>query len=132
MLINSLPDRDGSRCTLTYDEHGPWLRAIWRGFVDQAEAIRGAENYLNHAGDFRCAALLNDNLALHGPWFSSLEWLEWAWWPRAQHLGLRYVAHVVQADTHEDLLTLHFPHALELQFFHQVCEAEDWLRSCPL
>jgi hypothetical protein len=96
MFINSLPDTDGSRCTLTFDEDGPWLRATWRGFVDPAEAMRGAENYLDHAGPFHCPYLLNDNVALRGPWFDSVQWLEQAWLPRALELGLRYVAHVVQ------------------------------------
>lgn len=135
MLINSLQDLEGSRCTLSYEEDGPWLRATWRGFVDQGEATRGAENYLAHAGGFRCACLLNDNLALRGPWFDTAEWLESAWLPRAQELGLRYIAHVVQADVHVDVLTLSFPRHLtvgvvELQLFDEVAHAEAWLRAC--
>lgn len=134
MLINTLPDADGSRCTLTFEEADQWLRATWRGYVAPAEALRGAENYLSHAGDFRCACLLNDNLALRGPWFDSVEWLEHAWLPHARRLGLRYVAHVVQADTHIDILTLAIPPCVrgqvEVQLFHRVAEAEEWLRGC--
>jgi hypothetical protein len=135
MLINALPDTDGSRCMLTYEAAGPWLRATWRGFVDPAEALRGAENYLAHAGAFRCAGLLNDNLALRGPWFDATEWLERAWLPRAVDLGLRYIAHVVQADTHADVLTRTFARqltagAVELQLFEDVAPAEAWLREC--
>lgn len=136
MLIHSLPDKDGSRCTLTYEEADGWLRATWRGYVDPAEALRGADQYLREVGTFRCARLLNDNLALRGPWFDSVEWLQRAWLPRALELGLRYVAHVVQADTRTDVLALHFPHPLrgqlELQLFHQLPEAEAWLRQCDL
>ncbi|UOQ69538.1 hypothetical protein [Hymenobacter volaticus] len=44
------------------------------------------------------------------------------------------MAHVVQADTRADILTLTFPQGvvgqLELQLFEQVSEAEEWLRSC--
>ncbi|OUJ64336.1 hypothetical protein, partial [Hymenobacter crusticola] len=108
--------------------------ATWRGHVDATEAMRGAENYLAQAGAFHCPYLLNDNVALHGSWFDSVEWLQRAWLPQAVQLGLRYVAHVVQADTHTDILTLSFPTTLvgliELQLFHQVHEAEEWLRSC--
>ena len=47
-------------------------------------------------------------------------------------MGLRYIAHVVQADTKADVLTLTFPEPVagevELQLFHTVAEAEDWLR----
>lgn len=134
MLINYLPDYDGSRCTLTWEEPDGWLRATWRGFVDPNEAQRGAENYLAQAVPFQCPYLLNDNVALRGPWFDSLDWLERVWLPQALVLGLRYVAHVVQADAHDDVLTLNFPQPLvgqvELQIFVQVAEAEDWLRSC--
>lgn len=130
MLVHTLRDTDGSRCTLTYDESNQWLRATWRGFVDPTEARRGAQQYLDHAPEFQCPYLLNDNQALRGAWFDSVEWLETVWLPQA----LRYVAHVLQADTHTDILTLSFPPHLvdhvELQVFDHVAQAEAWLRSC--
>ncbi|OUJ68624.1 hypothetical protein [Hymenobacter crusticola] len=134
MVINFLEDADGSRCTLSFEEADGWLRATWRGHVDAAEAMRGAENYLAQSGPFHCPYLLNDNLALQGSWFDSIEWLERAWLPQALQRGLRYVAHVVQADTRTDILTLSFPAplvgVLELQLFHHMVEAEEWLRTC--
>ena len=136
MLVHSLPDRDGSRCTLTYDEANGWLRATWRGFVDPGEAVRGAEQYLAFAPGFRCPCLLNDTRAVRGPWFDAVAWLEAVWLPQALELGLRYVAHVGQADTRTDLLPLAFPAPLvgarELQLFNDVAPAEAWLRSCQL
>jgi hypothetical protein len=134
MLIHDLPDTDGSRCTLTLEEKEGWLRATWRGYVDPLEAIRGAEQYLLNAEPFHCPYLLNDNIGLRGPWFDSVDWLQHAWLPHAQRIGLRYIAHVVQADTKADVLTLTFPEpvvgAVQLQIFHAVAEAEDWLRQC--
>ena len=134
MLIHVLPDADGSRCTLSFEEANGWLRAIWRGYVDPMEAMRGAEHYLISAEPFHCPYLLNDNVALRGPWFDSVEWLQQAWLPHAQRMGLRYIAHVVQADTRADVLTLTFPEPvtsiIELQLFHTVAEAEEWLRTC--
>jgi hypothetical protein len=134
MLLSSLPDTDGSRCILTFDEPNGWLRATWRGFVDMDEALRGADNYLRHLQGLHCPYLLNDNVALHGPWFDSIEWLEQVWVPQAVNMGLRYVAHVVQADLLSDTITVNFrgPQVggLELQIFQQVPEAEAWLRSC--
>lgn len=134
MLINFLEDADGSCCTLTFEEADQWLRATWTGHVDAAEAMRGADNYLMKAGPFHCPFLLNDNLGLHGSWFDSVEWLERAWLPYALQLGLRYVAHVVQADKGYDILSLTFPEPVvgevELQIFYRVEEAEEWLRSC--
>ncbi|GAB3844215.1 hypothetical protein GCM10028822_01270 [Hymenobacter terrigena] len=133
MILSSLPDADGSRCTLSQEPEG-WLRATWRGFVDMQEALRGADKYLRTLQDLRNPCLLNDNVELMGPWFDSIEWLERVWVPQATAVGLRYVAHVVQADSLSDILTVHFNHgaagALELQIFQQVPEAEAWLRIC--
>ncbi len=133
MILSSLPDHDGSRCTLSQEPDG-WLRATWRGFVDTEEALRGADNYLNALQNLYNPCLLNDNVALMGPWFDSIEWLERVWMPQATQLGLRYVAHVVQADSLSDILTVCFNRgtagALELQIFQQVTEAEAWLRTC--
>ena len=135
MLLSSLPDVDGSRCTLTYDPEG-WLRATWRGFVDMGEALRGADNYLRKLAELRCPYLLNDNVELQGPWFDSIEWLEHIWVPQSVGMGLRYVAHVVQADLLSDTITTHFQGprvgGLELQIFQEVAQAEAWLRHCQL
>lgn len=135
MLLNSLSFRTGGQCILTYEKSAGWLRATWSGYINTAEAVDGAKNYLAQVGPLHCLYLLNDNVQLQGPWFDSTRWLEAAWLPQAQRLGLRYVAHVVQTDTHNDILTLKYPphhvvDALELQLFHDVAAAEEWLRSC--
>jgi hypothetical protein len=134
MLIHSLADADNSRCVLVYEEANQWLRATWIGHVDPAEAQRGAESYLAKVGAFHCPYLLNNNQDLRGPWFDSVEWLERIWLPHALTLGLRYVAHVTQSDTHADVLTLAFPlplvGVLDLQVFEDVPSAEAWLRTC--
>lgn len=135
MLLNSLLFPTGGQCTLTFEKPDGWLRATWTGYINSEEATSGARNYLDQVGPFHCLYLLNDNVELVGPWFDSTRWLEAAWLPQAQRLGLRYVAHVVQADTHHDIMTLRYPQqhvveSLELQLFHDVATAEEWLRSC--
>jgi hypothetical protein len=134
MLIHSLPDTDGSRCTLTFDEADRWLRATWRGYIDSEEALRGADEYLAQLANIHCPYLLNDNTSLRGPWFDSVDWLMRIWAPQAARMGLRYVAHVVQADTRHDTIT-DAPRnpascLFNLQFFDHAAEAEEWLRSC--
>jgi hypothetical protein len=136
MLINSLQFGAGGQCVLTFEED-QCLRATWTGLVGNHEAMQGAQAYLERVAAFPCAYLLNDNLALRGPWFNSVEWLERAWLPQAERLGLRYIAHVVQADTHSDILTLSLPElnergeaGLELQVFYEVAQAQQWLRTC--
>ena len=132
MLLNLNTDpRDHSTCALTYEPENHWLRATWRGFTDPAEAMRGAEAYLRLAARTPCPLLLNDNSALRGPWFDSLDWLAEVWVPQAGRLGLRCVAHVLQADRHSDVLPPHMPAAVpfELQIFRNLAEAEEWLRQ---
>lgn len=137
MLINSLQFGAGGTCVLTFEEEDQWLRATWTGLVGNYEAMHGAQAYLEKVTPFPSTCLLNDNLDLRGPWFNSVEWLEHAWLPQAQRLGLRYVAHVVQADTHADIITLTLPEpsvhdeaGLELQLFYDLAEAQQWLRTC--
>ncbi|MET4075454.1 hypothetical protein [Hymenobacter sp. UYCo722] len=135
LMSSTMPDTDGSRCILTLDEEG-WLRATWRGFVDPIEAFDGADNYLRKLAELHCAYLLNDNSTLTGPWFDSVDWLERVWVPQSRQLGLRYVAHVVQADALSDTITTYLRGAevggLVVQIFQQVSEAEAWLRHCQL
>lgn len=125
--------QDYSFCDLSYNEKEGWLQAIWRGYVDQVEAQWGAQAYLQHVTRIPSAFLLNDNSGLKGPWFESLEWLADVWVPQAKLLGLRYVAHIVQAD-HHDVLTdrLHGAAPFELQIFQDPLDARHWLREMRL
>lgn len=131
-LNTNLDPHDHSTCTLSYEEDEQWLQATWRGYVDPDEALRGAEAYLRYAAHTPCAFLLNDNTRLQGPWFDSLDWLARAWVPQAARLGLHYVAHVVQADRHFDVIPARLPPPapFDLQIFQSVAEARHWLRQC--
>jgi hypothetical protein len=134
MLLNSLSFRTGGQCTLSLEQADGWLRAVWSGYITTDDAMSGALNYLAQVGPFHTLYLLNDNTSLRGPWFNSVEWLDRVWLPQAVQLGLRYIAHVVQADTHSDILTLtcQVPIAdvFELQLFDDVASAQEWLRAC--
>jgi hypothetical protein len=133
MLLNVNTDpKDNSSCTLIYDEDEQWITAIWKGYVDHFEAREGAEAYLRHAVQQPCALLLNDNSKLRGPWFDSLDWLNDVWAPQAKRMGLRYVAHIIQADRHDDTISSHSLQQLpfDLQIFREVEEAKQWLRQC--
>jgi hypothetical protein len=133
-LLNSLSFGTGGHYTLSLAPADGWLHATWSGQVTPEDAMSGALDYLTHVGPIRCAYLLNDNTSLRGPWFTSLKWLERVWLPQAIDLGLRYIAHVVQADTHHDILTLFcsvpITDVFELQLFDDVASAQEWLRDC--
>lgn len=132
MIYNAKNDSHGqSFCTLSYNSHEAWLEATWYGHVDPLEAQQGAQMYLAHAAEMPSPLLLNDNSQLRGPWFESLDWLADVWVPQAEQLGLRYVAHIVQADVHHDVLTARLEHQppFELQIFQDANDARDWLRD---
>jgi hypothetical protein len=131
MLLNlNIDPADHSACALSYEETEGWLQATWRGYVDPAEAMDGAEAYLRYAAHTPCPYLLNDNTQLQGPWFESLSWLLEVWVPQASRLRLRYVAHIVQANTHHDILSSRRATSLpfELQIFQDGDDARHWLR----
>ena len=134
MLLNLNTDpADHSFCALTYNETEGWLRATWQGYVDPLEAQEGATAYLHHAAHQPSALLLNDNSQLRGPWFDSLDWLVDVWVPQAGRMGLRHVAHIIQADRHDDTISsqplpYHLP--FDLQIFREVEDAKQWLRQC--
>jgi hypothetical protein len=133
MLLNVNTDpADNSQCILTYNEAEQWLHTTWKGYVDPLEAREGAAAYLHHAAQQPCALLLNDNSQLQGPWFDSLDWLREVWVPQAARVGLRYVAHIVQADRRTDTISAGFPLSLpfELQIFQDLVSAQLWLRQC--
>lgn len=54
--------------------------------------------------------------------------------PQATQLGLHYVAHIVQADQHHDILIARLGSALsfELQIFQEPADARYWLRAMHL
>lgn len=125
------PDsRGSSACSFTYNAAERWLQASWRGYVAPHDAQRGADTYLQLAQHQPSPYLLNDNSLAQGPWFDSLDWLREVWMPHATRLGLRYVAHVQQANRHHDVLLLSGVCRLpfDLQIFRDVDDACEWLR----
>lgn len=131
MLPPSTAGTLGNRlCSLTYNADERWLQAVWSGFIGPHDAQRGADSYLQAILHQPSAYLLNDNSLAQGPWFDSLDWLREVWMPNATRLGLRYVAHVQQANRHHDVLLLSGVCRLpfDLQIFRDVDDAREWLR----
>ena len=121
-------------CCTEYREADHWLQATWTGFITTYDGQCGATELLRRLHLKRIPYLLNDNSQVQGPWFDSIDWLERIWAPRAERLGLRYVAHVLQPHIEDGLglLLRHDPFAgkFELQFFDTLPEARLWLRDC--
>ncbi len=121
-------------CHATYNETDRWLHATWKGVVTTQDGQAGAREILQLLRVPQVPYLLNDNSQVLGPWFDSVDWLQHIWAPQAERLGLRYVAHVLQPHTEDDLglLLQHnlFADKFELQFFTSLEDATCWLRDC--
>lgn len=124
----------GSSCRLERNDALGWLHATWTGYVDHAQAVRGAERYLHTARAHPWAYLLNDNTLLRGPRFGSIAWLEQVWVPQAVRLGLRYGVHVLQHNDPMSYGTTHRRNSsggqFELPLFEHVRDAKEWLHTC--
>ncbi|TDN40370.1 hypothetical protein E4631_11500 [Hymenobacter sp. UV11] len=125
---------DHAFCLTEYIPAECWLRTTWQGFVAPAHAEQGAAGALEALRQMPSPYLLNDNSQIRGPWFDSVDWLQRMWAPQATHLGLRYIAHVLQPHTEADLSSLltkdPFADKFELQLFTTVEEAAVWLHEC--
>jgi hypothetical protein len=135
MLTYYFTHSDGREyCRAEYHETDHWLHATWKGVITTPDGQRGAANMLQQLHLSQVSYLLNDNTQVLGPWFDSVDWLQRIWAPQAGRLGLRYVAHVLQPHTEDDLglLLQHNPFAgkFELQFFTTLADATMWLRDC--
>jgi hypothetical protein len=136
MLDQHVTHADGwEYCHVQYSEADHWLLATWKGVVTTQDGQYGATEMLRRPDlPQQVPYLLNDNSQVQGPWFDSVDWLQRIWAPQAERLGLRYVAHVLQPHTEDDLglLLRHNPFAgkFELQFFTNLADAANWLREC--
>ena len=135
MLQHSIARSNGLIfCQAEYQEADYWLRATWQGILTTQDGQHVATELLRLFGLTQVPYLLNDNSQVQGPWFDSVDWLQRIWAPQAERLGLRYVAHVLQPHTEDDLglLLRHNPFAgkFELQFFTTLPDAANWLREC--
>jgi hypothetical protein len=123
-----------AHCITEYIPAERWLRTTWQGFVSPADAEQGAQTVLEPLQSEPIPYLLNDNSQIQGPWFDSVSWLQRVWAPQAARLGLRYVAHVAQPHTEDDLgmVLQHHPfrNLFEVQVFSAVADATTWLRDC--
>lgn len=121
-------------CFAEYNEADHWLQATWHGVVTTQDSQRGAPEMLQLLRATQSPYLLNDNSQVQGPWFDSVDWLQHILASQAENFGLRYIAHVLQPHTEDDLglLLRHNPFAdkLELQFFTTLTDATRWLREC--
>lgn len=135
MKIQELTSSTGKvYLTIHYDEQNKWLYNDWTGYVTPENVKQGGLAVLDAIKQHRTALGLNDNRNLVGRWDDALAWIEQEWIPAAAEAGLRYYAHVVDADSFAaassaDMLN-RVQGRFQMRIFQNMTDAREWLNSC--
>ncbi|QHL87258.1 STAS/SEC14 domain-containing protein [Nibribacter ruber] len=121
--------------TVEYDEKANWVYNNWIGYQSYESIVAGANACAEILQQHNCSFLLNDNRQIIGPWNHAVEWIATDWTPRAIAAGLRYFAHVVDADSLAKLSSEEMKQTADgfaMQIFGDIEEATAWLKSHQL
>lgn len=135
MKVQELTSSTGKTyLTIHYDEQHHWVYNDWNGYVSPDNVKQGSRAVLNAIVQYSAALGLNDNRHLVGRWDDAVEWIEQEWIPNAAAAGLRYYAHVVNADAFAaassgEMLS-RVQGRFQMRIFSDYSEARDWLIAC--
>ncbi|GAB4200278.1 MAG: hypothetical protein OHK0057_04340 [Thermoflexibacter sp.] len=116
------------------DKENNWLYYKWRGFLLMEELKKGYNKILEVLESQKLQRALADHANIVGPWNEANEWLVNEWTPKANKLGLKYLAINTAGDLFSNI-------SLELflinnknsyyttQVFDTLEEAKSWLRK---
>ena len=134
MLLEELRSPVGKLyLSIQQPENAQWIYADWMGYPTPNNVATGAIAYLDWMQKQRLHAVLNDNRHLVGRWDNSLDWLEQVWVPHAVQCGVRYWAHLDNAEAMSAqsaaALRARINGKFEVEMFSEQAAAEAWLRS---
>lgn len=119
--------------TIEYDIYNKWVYNNWIGYQTINSIIKGANTCLEYIEEHKCAFVLNDNRLVSGPWNHSNEWIAHRWMPRAVVAGMRFFAHVVNAQTLAEIsageMHQNANGLFTMQVFNNYDLARTWLKS---
>jgi hypothetical protein len=114
-----------------YDPRHNWVYNNWKGYQTFDNVVAGAKACLEKLKKFNCSRILNDNIAVSGPWDHANTWIKEEWIPQAITAGLKYFAHVVTPNTLAEMSAqeMHQNAAgiFEMQVFSDLIDARTWL-----
>lgn len=110
-----------------------FIYANWIGVQSLESIILGGNLLLTMLRKQPCAAILNSNKELVGPWEVGVNWLGYKWAPQAKALGVVYFAHVFSYGIYGKksfeaflpFLNQHF----EVCAFEDETAAREWLQQ---
>ncbi len=116
------------------DKMNNWLYYKWRGFLLIEELKKGYNKILEILESQKLHKALADHANIVGPWNEANDWLVSEWTPKANKLGLKYLAINTAGDLFSNI-------SLELflinnknshyttQVFDSLEEAKSWLKK---
>lgn len=108
-----------------------YILVNWVGIQSVETIMLGANTLLNMLRQNPCAALLNSNKELIGPWDDGALFLGNRWTIQARNLGLLYFAHVLSPGIYGQRSFIKFEtnarDHFQIQTFHSDKEAAAWL-----
>lgn len=132
MKVRELTSSTGKTyLTIHFDEQRHWVYNDWIGYVSPDNVKQGSLAVLEAIKQYKASCGLNDNRHLVGRWDDSVEWIEQEWVPMASDAGLRFYAHVANADafaaaSSADMLS-RVRGRFEMRIFQDIDEARNWL-----
>lgn len=119
-------------CEIRRSPDNAFIYVNWIGIQSLETIVMGCNQVLHLLKEKPCAAILNNNREVVGPWEIAISWLSNKWVPQVKALGVRYFAHVLSYGvfgkrSFEKLkpeLKLHF----KVKSFDDEAMAEEWIR----
>jgi hypothetical protein len=108
-----------------------YILVNWIGIQSIETIMMGANLLLTMLRQKSCAAILNSNKELIGPWNDGALFLGSKWAPQAKKLGVLYFAHVlapgIYGKSSFQLFQQPGQHHLHIATFETDADAENWL-----
>jgi hypothetical protein len=117
-------------CTIRYHQPNHMVSLIWHGLATEKSINNIKQGLHTMIVDFKPVAILNDTEGFFNLSSEILYELTSAEWDKAvADLGIRYIAHVLKADTKIPAAQRAPQHAMQIRFFYHKMDAVNWIRE---
>ncbi|MHA6248401.1 STAS/SEC14 domain-containing protein [Pontibacter sp. CAU 1760] len=121
--------------TVEVDKANRWVHTNWMGYLTEENIKAGALAYAKVVQENGLSCVLNDTRQVVGGWDHSLDWVINEWAPQAARAGIKKFALITNPSSFAETSASAFYEnlkAFEVQIFHTVGEAQNWLRQFSL
>ena len=118
-----------------YDPENDWIYTEWNGYLNLHVIRENGENILHFLKEKQCSKILSNNQRVKGAWLDSCNYLAEDLLPKLKESGLKFLAWVQSPSPYSQYSTEQTMEATcitiksQINFFHSVPVAKDWLKS---